>query len=73
MTQELNEYVNRAGGQKPLVDCDREDCRIQNKGSSTTLMAYNPIYDKYGNDIGRDPNKTTTWYKCLTCGKDWVT
>ena len=79
MKQELNEYVTRAGGttastagQKPIVDCSREDCRIQSLGCSRTLLAWTPTYDKYGNVDGKDPNVTTELFRCLTCGKEWT-
>lgn len=58
--------------QKPIVDCEREDCRILNLGSSTTLLGWTPVYDKYGNDISVNPNKTTTHYRCSVCGRDWT-
>jgi len=52
-------------------DCPREDCRLQYRGSSTTLLGWLPTYDKKGNQIGRDPNTTTSSYNCLTCGVSW--
>ena len=71
MKQELNEYVNRAG-QKPMVECEREDCVIIDRGSSTTLLAWMPAFDKYGNPLNKDLNTRTTDYYCRTCGKEWT-
>lgn len=56
---------------KPIVDCEREDCRIQCLGSMTTCLGWTPTYDKYGDAIGKDPNKTTSHYRCTVCSKDW--
>jgi hypothetical protein len=56
----------------PIVDCDREDCRIERGISTTTLMGWTPTYDKYGNQLNRDPNKTTTQMRCTACGKSWM-
>lgn len=38
------------------LDCAREDCRIQNRGTSRTLLGWCPEYDKYGRQINSDPN-----------------
>jgi len=56
----------------PAKDCDREDCRIQESGGSTTCMYFPPIYDKYGNNINPDGNITTYHMKCSTCGTSWI-
>lgn len=54
------------------VDCEREDCRIILRGQSTTLLGWSKVYDKHGNLISKDPNRTTTQYQCTICGKEWV-
>ena len=51
------------------VDCDREDCRFQNLGSSTTLIGWSPVYDKQGNQVNHDPNTRRTGYRCTSCAR----
>ena len=54
-----------------IYTCKRDDCVIQNLGSSVTLMGWTQTYDKYGNPLGKVPNTRKTAYKCLTCNKMW--
>lgn len=52
-------------------DCATPDrCRIQQVGPmTTTLMYFQPVYDGHGNNLNPDRNKTTSDFKCMTCGK----
>ena len=50
--------------------CDK-NCAIQQTRSYTTLIGWTPTYDKWGTVTTKDPNTTTSEYKCLTCGKTW--
>jgi hypothetical protein len=54
------------------LDCPREDCRIQNRGTSSTLMGWTPTYDKYGRQLNSNPNTVKTHFHCLTCGEAWI-
>ena len=55
------------------VECEREDCRIQALGCTTTCMGYLPTYDKNGNLISKDPNTRTCRYSCSICNREWTT
>jgi hypothetical protein len=57
---------------KPIVDCSREDCRIQVIGQVTTCLGWTRTYDKYGNETSVDPNQVTRHLNCVVCGKDWM-
>lgn len=52
-------------------ECPRDDCRFLDCGSSSTLVAYIPIYDKNGVNTNPDRNTTTSIFECITCGKRW--
>lgn len=53
-------------------DCPREDCAIQDRGSTSTLLAWSPTYDKNGNRIDKgDPNTRTTKYIRRSCYREW--
>lgn len=53
---------------KPL--CSKE-CRFLYGSTSTTLMYFQPIYGKNGENINPDGNITTGTVKCSTCGTTW--
>lgn len=53
------------------VDCEREDCVINKEEGLTTCIMWTPLYDKNGNLLNKDPNKTTTHFECFTCGREW--
>ena len=56
-------------------DCDRDTCAIQEDHPATmTCMYWTPAYDKLGRrtDPG-DPNITTHYFACRTCGAQWMT
>ena len=64
----LSEYQKQ-----PIVNCDREDCRIVLEESHQTNMYFPPVYDKFGNNLNPDKNKTTKNFSCSTCNKKWST
>lgn len=46
----------------------KKPTKITSAGPSTrTLVYYQLIYDKYGNNTNPDKNITTFTYKCLEC------
>lgn len=51
------------------ADCQRDDCRIQNKGGTSTLLGWSPAFDRNGNQVAQDPNRYVTVFQCATCGK----
>ena len=55
-------------------DCPRADCRIhESLGGASTLLAWEPTYDKYGNRVDKgDPNECTSSMRCSTCGVGWI-
>ena len=53
------------------IDCDREDCTIQVSEGITTLVYYQPIYNKHGENINPDLNRSSGGANCRTCGKIW--
>lgn len=57
--------------QEMTKSCPREDCRLVDRGSMTTLLAWNPTYDKNGILQTEDPNDTIQTMECVTCGKRW--
>ena len=52
--------------------CPNDSCAIQYMGSSTTLVAWSPTYDKWGNATSEDPNTHTSVYRCNTCDARWT-
>lgn len=66
-------YLTEVGQARVITpDCSRTDCRVQKGVTTTTAMGWNPVYDKWGNMISENPNKSTTEMHCLTCGKLWT-
>lgn len=54
-------------------DCPRQDCRISYSGGRSTLMSWQPTYDRDGSRTDKgDPNITTSEASCASCGKQWV-
>jgi hypothetical protein len=51
--------------------CEEKDCRIEDLGSTRTLLGWYPTYDRDGYLVSSDPNTTTTHYKCSVCGMSW--
>jgi hypothetical protein len=51
----------------PEVCCEREDCKIIYLGSSSTLLGYIPVYNKNGDLLTKDPNKTRHRFQCTIC------
>ncbi len=46
-------------------------CQIVDHGTSTTLLAWKPLYDGDGNQLNSDPNRVETMFECRTCKKKW--
>ncbi len=60
--------------QSNSVPCERDDCRLVDGMSTSTLVGTLHMTDKHGNALGPtvDPN-THTWTKqCVTCGRSFV-
>ena len=55
-----------------VTKCRSEDCEFRSRGSSTTLMAWFPTYDKHDNLINDDPNIITTRVDCAECDRVFV-
>lgn len=54
----------------PNPDC-KFDCLIQDGPTFSTSVYYPAVYDKSGNNVNRDKNKTFGQIKCWTCNKQW--
>lgn len=52
-------------------ECERQDCQYEYLHGTTTLLYFPPVYDKHGNNLNPDRNKTTATYRCMTCGDTW--
>jgi hypothetical protein len=48
------------------------DCRFVHGVSMTTCMYYPPVYDKHGNNVNPDMNKTSGSIDCNTCKTHWT-
>lgn len=46
-------------------------CKINDLGSTTTLLAWKPQYDGDGNQLNHDPNTIETTFECVTCKQKW--
>lgn len=55
----------------PICPNCQKSTRRQHKGSTSTLMNYQPIYDENGNNINPDRNISTSYYDCLDCDKNY--
>ena len=47
-------------------------CKINELGTTTTLLAWKPQYDGDGNKLNHDPNRIETIFVCLTCKQKWL-
>ena len=56
---------------KLTKDCAREDCSVAASGCTRTLLGWTPTFDKQGRFTNRDPNTTTTHYRCAVCDRTW--
>lgn len=52
-----------------MSDCEREDCRIVQGPTTTTLMNFPPIYNKKGENTNPDLNTVMRLDQCVSCGK----
>lgn len=50
----------------------KQDCRFSYGTTMTTLMYFEPIYDKMGNNVNPDGNITSGSVSCSVCGKKWL-
>jgi len=66
----MTEFLAEYGEKKPVVVCDRTDCRFVAE-SGGTLENRPAEYDKYGQMISFSVPKTQT-LKCTTCNKTWT-
>ena len=57
--------------QQLTKNCDRKDCSIIMGVGTSTLMAWQPSYDKYGNKTSKDPNTHSYTATCRTCQQKW--
>ncbi len=60
------------GPDEPPSMCDREDCRIEDRGGTMTLQQQITVYDKQGNPVPAGPNRAKLHRHCRTCGADWT-
>lgn len=58
--------------ENPNPDCPREDCKFTRGNEFTTLVHYEPLYDKKGNLISTDNNVTSGRVDCIVCGGHWT-
>jgi hypothetical protein len=58
--------------ENPSVCTDKSKCRLSEGASMSTCMAYHPVYDGNGKQVGGfDPNRHTTPVSCSTCSQRW--
>ena len=55
----------------PNPTCQNE-CVFKMGMATTTVVNYDPIYDKNGNNLNPDGNITTSTVSCSTCNRQWV-
>jgi hypothetical protein len=53
-------------------ECERQDCKYEVLSTVATLVYYVPVYDKHGNNLNPDKNRTSVKYRCYTCGDIWA-
>ncbi len=51
--------------------CNQENCVVARKPSYSTNLHWTPVFDKRGNPLNQNPNKTTVPCECKTCGLLW--
>lgn len=66
----MSEFLAEYGEKKPVVVCDRSDCRLVAETGGTLEQQFTE-YDKYGQKINFSVPKTQT-LKCTTCNKTWT-
>jgi hypothetical protein len=52
--------------------CDRDDCKLQEQHSCTTLAYYQPVYNSEGVNTNPDRNRISCTVNCSTCGRSFV-
>lgn len=56
----------------PGLPCDRQDCRISGGTTRSTLIHWEPIYNRQGERLDDgDPNTTFGEVRCFTCGRSY--
>ena len=54
-------------------NCDTPDkCRFREGVSTTTLMYFEPIYDRQGNNLNPDRNWSENTITCSACNRSWL-
>ena len=55
------------------LPCERTDCVLHSSGQQSTLMHWEPAYDRDGNALSApiDLNTVFRQVRCSTCGKRW--
>lgn len=54
------------------IPCDTPKlCRFSHSPMVTTLLQWEPEYDREGNLLNRNPNKTTQTIRCNYCGREF--
>ena len=53
-------------------DTECKECRFKYGQSFATAVYYEPLYDKLGNLISTDGNKTSGEVDCVECGRHWT-
>ncbi len=56
---------------KITSECERDDCTIEDQGTSSTCMGSFHYYDKQGEYHIEDPNYYRTTLYCHKCLKSW--
>lgn len=52
------------------LPCDRQDCRLSGGATTTTLVHWEPVYNRQGERLDDgDPNTTFGAVRCSTCGR----
>lgn len=54
----------------PNPNCDQE-CRFTYGPTMSTCVYYEPVFDKYGNNLNPDMNSHTTTVRCSVCHRSW--
>lgn len=63
----------RSGDKRELIRqatsaCNRDDCRIMERGAQSGLVGYTPTYDRNGNLLNK-PVGVVWRFSCLVCGR----
>jgi hypothetical protein len=54
------------------IDCSNNYCTIVLHGSRSTLLGWQPTFDKDGHPLNHNPNIITSSYSCQKCGRTWI-